>query len=286
MKKAIILILGGAALLVSCQSFNQEPLIMGEQKIIFSSTTGIFNNAGNGAPAVLLLHGFASSKDEVGGLYTRLSDALYKQGISTLRIDFRGWGESTFPMELSSIDNMILDAREAIKWLDSRKEIGDIGIHGFSLGCGVAIYAASEYTDKIKTLGLWSCINSFEEQLLELMEIDSTAVSRAIKEGKSEFDLGWSKIVLGKDFIMSLTKYDLQKSYGQFQGEVLIIDGADDPLVTSLATYSSLAPERTTAFAIENADHIYAVFSDNPLPADQLIEKTVAWYTEKLLPDY
>ena len=283
MKKISILILSVAILFVSCQTFKKEPLPLGEQEITFSQTVGIINNAGNKAPAVLLLHGFASSKDEVAGLYKRLSDELFKFGISSLRIDFRAWGESSFPMELSSADNMILDAEEALKWLGSRKDVGDIGIHGFSLGCGVAIEAAGNNSSKIKTMGLWSCINSFEEQLEELMEIDSSAVNKTITEGKAEFDLGWRKITLGKDFFDSMTKYDLQKSYGKFKGNVLIIDGAEDTLVTSLKTYGDLAPDRTTTFAIPGAGHIFAVFSDNPEPANQLLEKTVTWYKTNLL---
>ena len=43
-------------------------------------------------PAVLMLHGFASQKDEVGNMYKRLAAALGEQGIASLRIDFRGWG--------------------------------------------------------------------------------------------------------------------------------------------------------------------------------------------------
>ena len=161
--------------------------------------------------------------------------------------------------------------------------MGDIGIHGFSLGCGVAIEAAGNNSSKIKTLGLWSCINSFEEQLEELLEIDSSAVNKAMTEGKAEFDLGWRKIVLGKFFFDSMTKYNLQKSYGKFKGNILIIDGAEDTLVTSLKTYGDIAPDRTTTYAIEDAGHIFAVFSDNPEPANQLIEKTVTWYKTNLL---
>ncbi len=282
MRKSILMLLAAAVILASCQTIKQEPLPAGEQLIIFSHTEGIFNNAGDKAPAVLLLHGFASTKDEVGGLYKRLSDELFKAGISTLRIDFRGWGDSSFPMELSSVDNMILDAEEALQWLKDRKDIGDTGIHGFSLGSGVAIDVAAHHSRDIKVMGLWSCINMFEEQLQELMEIDNAAVKTAMLDGKAEFDLGWRKVTLGKDFFNSLTKYNLQKDYAEFSGNVLIIDGEEDTLVTSLETYSSLAPERTTTFAIAGADHIYKVFSDNPVPSNQLIDKTVNWYIKNL----
>jgi alpha/beta superfamily hydrolase len=166
--------------------------------------------------------------------------------------------------------------------MKSRSEIGELGIHGFSLGCGVAINTAANNRRAIKTMALWSCINTFEEQLEELEEIDSAAVNKAMSEGKAEFDLGWRTVTLGKDFFESLKKYNLQDDFRKFKGNVLIIDGAEDTLVTSLETYSALAPERTTTYAIADAGHIYAVFSGNPKPADELIEKTVSWYIENL----
>ena len=282
MKKITIIILAATILLASCQTFKQEPLAMGEQEIAFSNTVGIFNNAGNKAPAVLLLHGFASNKDEVAGLYVRLSEELFKAGISTLRIDFRGWGDSSFPMELSSIDNMILDAEEALQWLKSRKDVGDVAIHGFSLGAGVAINVAANNNKNIKAMGLWSAVSTFESEQEEMESISMDAVNKAMTEGKAEFDLGWRSVTLGKDFFDSLSKYDLLKDYENYKGNVLMIAGAEDELVVSLKILGSLAADRTETVAIANAGHIFAVFSDNPEPANQLLEKTVTWYTENL----
>ncbi len=45
-------------------------------------------------PAVLMLHGYGSSADEVGDMYGRLADALAAQGVGSLRIDFAGMGAS------------------------------------------------------------------------------------------------------------------------------------------------------------------------------------------------
>ncbi len=282
MKKIIILILSAAILFVSCQTVKQEPLPMGEQVITFSETIGIFNNAGNDAPAVLLLHGFASNKDEVAGLYVRLSEELFKAGISTLRIDFRGWGESTFPMELSSIDNMNEDAEEALLWLKTRKDIGNIAVHGFSLGAGIAINIASNNNKDIETMGLWSSINKFDEMKTSMEEISKDAVSKAMTEGKAEFDLGWRSVTLGKDFFTSLSKYDLPKDFKEYKGNVIMISGEEDELVVSLEILGSLAADRTETVTIANAGHIFAVFSDNPEPANQLLEKTVNWYKNNL----
>ena len=44
------------------------------------------------APAVLMLHGFASHKDEVGDLYKRLAVRLAKRGMGSLAHRFSGVG--------------------------------------------------------------------------------------------------------------------------------------------------------------------------------------------------
>ena len=68
-------------------------------------------------PAVLMLHGFGSQKDEVGNMYQRLAAALGEQGIASLRIDFRGWGESAGKMEESTVQSQIDDAATAYEYL-------------------------------------------------------------------------------------------------------------------------------------------------------------------------
>ena len=56
-----------------------------------------------GAPAVLMLHGFGSSRDEVGGMYAREAAALAEKGIASIRLDFAGFGKSG----VSTADNAL-----------------------------------------------------------------------------------------------------------------------------------------------------------------------------------
>jgi esterase/lipase len=267
-------------LLASCQTVSETTI--SEESVKLSNTVGTFVRAGTHAPAVLLLHGFASSKDEVGDLYKTLANALAEKGISSLRIDFRGWGASGYPMEKSTVTNMLEDADEALTYLHNRKDVTKVAVHGFSLGCGTAIELAALRPKNVSAMGLWSCITTYDSEYEELMEISPEAVKKAMSEGKAEFDLGWSKITLGKGFFESLKGHDLAKSYMKYSGKVLIIDGAEDSLVVSLKFFGDLAPARTTTFAVPNADHIYKVFSDDKVPATTLIAKTLEWYTANL----
>lgn len=283
MQKVAIVIL---ALLVlgSCQTANvsKGEGAISEERVNLSNTVGTFVRAGSHAPAVLLLHGFASTKDEVGDLYKILANALAEKGISSLRIDFRGWGESTFPMEESTTANMLADADEALTYLLHRRDVTRVAVHGFSLGCGTAIELAATRPKDIAVMGLWSCITTYDSEYDELEEISPASVQRALSEGKAEFDLGWRTITLGKAFFDSLKGHDLAASYKRFPGKVLIIDGAEDSLVVSLKFFGDIAPARTTTFAVPNADHIYKVLTDDKEPSTVLIDKTLAWYAANL----
>jgi len=271
-------------LFASCQTTegSRGEVAISEERVNLSNTVGTFVRAGSHAPAVLLLHGFASSKDEVGDLYKILANALAERGISSLRIDFRGWGESTFPMEESTTTNMLEDANEALTYLLNRKDVTKVAVHGFSLGCGTAIELAASRPKDISVMGLWSCITTYDSEYDELEEISASSVQQALSEGKADFDLGWRTITLGKAFFDSLKGHDLAQSYKQFPGKVLIIDGAEDSLVVSLKFFGDIAPARTTTFAVPDADHIYKVLTDDKRPSTVLIDKTTAWYSANL----
>src|SRR5215211_2849288 len=67
-------------------------------------------------PAVLMLHGFASHKDEVGDMYLREARALAERGIASLRIDFAGTGDSEQPYTANTWTGMVADAVTAHDW--------------------------------------------------------------------------------------------------------------------------------------------------------------------------
>ena len=114
-------------------------------------------------PAVLMLHGFASQKDEVGDMYKRLAAALGEQGIASLRIDFRGWGESAGKMEESTVQTQVDDATTAYEYLKGLDAVEPerIGVLGFSLGGGIAVVSAAQHPDWYAAMVTWSSVGDF-----------------------------------------------------------------------------------------------------------------------------
>jgi len=118
------------------------------------------------APAVLLLHGFARTRDEWG----TFPSTLQRNGIAVLAIDFRGHGESTRRLtaagpELVDYHNftprdfqdMLLDVEAAMDWLldQPATDKHHIAIIGGSLGANVALRYAL-FNEDLAALVLFS----------------------------------------------------------------------------------------------------------------------------------
>jgi len=97
--------------------------------------------AGGRAPALLLLHGFGSNKN--GAWLKIAADLLAKWGYATLRLDFRGCGESEGERARVICLEQVADTRNAVTYLASRADIDPqrIGVFGHSFGAAVAVYA-------------------------------------------------------------------------------------------------------------------------------------------------
>lgn len=95
-------------------------------------------------PAAVLLHGYGSFRDELTG-YVELAALLADNGMASLRFDFRGCGKSGDPGRLHPHDDWIEDARCALSFLETRREISRrrLGLVGMSCGGGVAVQAAA-----------------------------------------------------------------------------------------------------------------------------------------------
>lgn len=101
----------------------------------------------NPCPAVLFCHGFAGQKTGKHKAYVVLAEELAKVGVASLRIDFRGCGDSEGSLVNSRLESQVQDALLALDFLAEHPLIDatKLGIFGRSLGGAIAVIAANRY---------------------------------------------------------------------------------------------------------------------------------------------
>jgi hypothetical protein len=238
---------------------------------------------GTELPAVLMLHGFGSQKDEVGAMYARLADALAEQGVASLRIDFRGFGKSDGDTGSTSVDAQVEDAEAAynylagLDWVDPER----MGVIGFSLGGGISTIAAAAHPDWFKSMVTWSSVGDMTADFLA--SLGQEAFDIAAEKGVVGLDLGWRTIVLKKEFFDSLGRHDLAQLIQQYPGAYLAIAGDQD----FSAAYAPGFVESATAdpkevWIVPDGDHIFGVLGPDQTMADNVIQRTAEWFAETL----
>ena len=128
-----------------------------EEKIYINSTDNIklcaLMSDVSTDKVVFLCHGIRGDKYERGS-FTTLAKEIGKQGYSTVRIDFRGHGESGGIDYEMTISKEIEDVESVIKFLKS-KGYKEIIVLGASFGASIVSLVDYSKFDEVKALILW-----------------------------------------------------------------------------------------------------------------------------------
>ncbi len=245
------------------------------------------------APVMLLLHGTASQKNEVGGLYQRLAVELANAGIASLRIDFAGTGDSQVDYRHYSLTSAQRDVKTALDFLVVRADIDSqhMGLVGFSQGGLIAQLVAAQDA-RIQTLVAWSsavsdgnnvgAFKSFFDQYYAEAKANSFAVVKFPWRAQPlNFGLQWF------DEIKINNSLEKMKSYN---GKLLAVAGSADtivPYASSLDLINAAASSNAEFTLIKNADHLFNVLGANGLSEDQsvaeeLLATTAGWIQRNL----
>ena len=143
-----------------------------EQRVVSFSVEGLkivgtleLPEAVKNAPVVLLLHGFTGKRDELAipsannqGIFARAADAWAKAGFASLRIDFRGSGDSEGSYADTTISDEIKEALAATDFLQNEKDVDASRLYvvGWSQGGTVATAVAGRSAHPIKAVALWA----------------------------------------------------------------------------------------------------------------------------------
>ena len=112
---------------------------------------------GERRPAFIVLHGFGGNKDGQG--QTVVAKQFGQWGYVTLRMDFRGCGESEGEHGRIICLDQVADARNAISYLATRSEVDPrrIALVGSSFGAAVAVFTggADQRVAAVISCGGW-----------------------------------------------------------------------------------------------------------------------------------
>lgn len=233
--------------------------------------------------AVLMLHGFASQKDEVGDMYAREARALAGRGIASLRIDFAGTGDSLQPYTANTYTGMVADALTAYDWLVAHPRTHDdqVAVLGFSMGSKVGLALLAERPG-VAAFGSWS--GALQDGLPHGYE-SLYDVARA--DGSVVLDLGFTVVELSLAWFDTMAASTPLTGAAGYTGPVLTVAGSADTTVEpgiSAAFLETVDSGDETLVLVPGADHIFHVLTADQSDARLVLTTTADWFAARLAP--
>ena len=226
--------------------------------------------AGEGPfPAVVMLHGTGSTRDEAGDGYKYAAPVLAeKYGIATIRIDFPGNGDSTADYMLYTYKSAVADAKAAAEYMAGLENIdGDaIGVMGWSQGGTDALLACAWEPETFKSLVTWAgapdmmADGFFSEEDYEEAKANGFFVMEFDWREDLNVSLEWCDEVANTDVLAEFS--------AGYDGPVLAIAGTEDTTVDpvwSEKIAAASANEKSGTYFIEGMDHTFNVFAEEDL---------------------
>jgi dipeptidyl aminopeptidase/acylaminoacyl peptidase len=238
--------------------------------------------AGQNFPAVVMLHGYGSNKDEAGNGYKLAAPELAKEGIASIRIDFMGYGDSAVDHEGFTLDIGVREAEIAADYLAALPAIDPdrIGIMGWSKGGSIALLAAGR-NPRFKSALTWAGAVKLDGAVY-----GAEAYQTAKSDGVYIAEFDWrGPLNLSLEAFEVAARTDILAEFSRSAAPTLAIAGSDDTVVPPetaerIKAASGNAASRT--FIIPGADHTFNIFTGDMGAFNTLIRETIGWFQETL----
>jgi len=242
---------------------------------------GVFHQSlqGSKSPAILICPGFGGSKCGKHRLFVSLAKELARSGISVLRFDYRGAGDSEGEFEEITLEGKVSDTLLCLDFLASHPSIDPnrIGLLGRSLGGAVSVLAARRYKT-IKSLALWAPVFSSDPW---------RRMWEAYKQNPAQFS---NKDILASlpnmpslPFLEQFFSLDIGSELASLENvPMLHIHGDKDAIVKveHSEAYKKVRPasQKTRFVQLPNSDHDFSDSTDQKTA----IKETCEWYKHTL----
>ncbi|MEB3328413.1 MAG: alpha/beta hydrolase family protein [Candidatus Sericytochromatia bacterium] len=219
-------------------------------------------------PVVLWLHGFAGHRVEARRLFVEGARRLEAAGFASLRIDFRGCGESDGDFLDTTITSMVADAREALASLRAHPAVDPqaVTVLGFSLGATIACHLADD--PGLAGLVLWSPV-VFPVPIFARMGLYA-AHPELHRQGW--VDGGGMRV--GRAFLQELAALDPLSTLAGWQRPLLVLWGTEDTVATPENAAALVEEvEGAEGLACPHGDHTFGTLKARTW----LLEATTHW---------
>lgn len=232
-------------------------------------------------PGVLMCHGLAGNKTGRFRIYVHLAKALAKAGIASLRVDFRGCGDSDGEFAEATVKKFLNDANVSLQHLIKHPGIdaNRIGIFGRSFGAALALMAAEDYK-KIRSLALWAPMYNTNQWREKWRYFNETETPEHVREQMLSVDGQLGSVEFFKEFF----QINLESKLDLLQNVPLLhIHGTKDDIIDIhhadlYENKRSQAQAATKFIRLPGADHDFANRPDQI----KAISETVEWFKETL----
>jgi uncharacterized protein len=214
---------------------------MGAERVQFNSggymLVGMFHRAeGNPREAVIISHGFAADKNSDKWIY--VCDSFAAAGISALRFDHMGCGESGGLFENVTLTERIADLRAAVTYVRERREIERVALIGSSFGGDTALHVAADPGIACAAIVATPYTFDFASEMdtgAAKIEIDGKRVKRGLLEDIEKYDIGAQAAKVSRLLVMHGTQDEVVPpsdariiyEYASEPKQLEMIEGAD-----------------------------------------------------------
>ncbi len=172
---------------------------------------------------IVICHGFCANKDRKRLI--AIADIYAKNGISALRFDFSGSGESE--NDEITVENQVDDLKSAIEFVKERG-YKDIGIQGESLGGLVSLLV---YNEDVKAIVLWAPVTAGKDKLEEVVVQEKLSKEELEEKGYVIKKKDGRDFKIPKKYFEERLKINQKKLLSRVKCSVLILHGDKDDVV-------------------------------------------------------
>jgi pimeloyl-ACP methyl ester carboxylesterase len=227
---------------------------------------GTFTESERAAGVAVLVHGGGVTRDE-GGFFTRLADGLATVGISSLRFDLRGHGESDGRQEDLTLSGITNDIRAAVGQVSSEDDGAPANLLGTSFGGGITAFFAACYPQRVRRLVLLNPLLNYKKRLVEDKPywyddfIDEQAGQELAQQG---FIAHSPTFKLGRPLLNEVFYVQPHRALGDVVAPTLFVHGTGDTFipVESSREYMRHVKGGAQLIEVSGAQHGFAVHDD------------------------